>query len=286
MSIDLPTAFSAEGLASLRAHPALVKAGDAVAEANVQALGELDDEMRWMMADLGRVSLCGMLAIQDVFPAGATAAGLMAGAASSKVCSRGRVVAFLQYGQAKGRIHIPNGPEPWTQRRLQVSGLFHAPIKRMMELRLRAMSLIAPELLEAADRFESPGFYQGFLASLGLMMSTAPDIFQGPRTPITVFMERHGGMDILRDLTRGQPPDRGRLLENSPLSRSGLARRNNVSRTQVMRLLADAEAQGLLSATRDRIIFSAALSDDAERHLAFTVQTSILALAAVSAAVA
>ncbi len=284
--MDLSAALSAEGLAGLRTHPAFLAAGDAVAEANVEALSQMDDEMRWMMADLGRVSLCGSMLILDAFPSGATAFGLMAGAASSNVCSRGRVVAFLQFAQAKGLIRIPQGPEPWTQRKLELSESFHAPFRRMTQLRLRAMGLIAPELNDAAERLSDPAFYKHFLVSLGLLIGSTPALFQGPPTPITLFMERHGGMDILRDLTRGQPSDRKRLLESSPLSRSGLARRNNVSRTQVMRLLADAQTQGLVLTTKDQITFSLALSDDAERHLAFTVQTSRLAVAAEAAATA
>ena len=255
-----------------------------MAEANVRGLGEIDEAMRWLMADLGRSSLCGSLMMLDAFPFGATAAGLMAAAAASGFCSRGRVLAFLQYAQAKGRVTVASGREPWTQRRLLVSESFHAPFRRMTELRFRATSRIAPKLGEAADWLADAAFYKRFLLSLGMMISSQPAAFQGPRTPITLFMERHGGMDILRDLTRGQPPHRAPLLEGSPLSRSGLARRNNVSRTQVMRLLADAAAQGLLTATHDRVIFSEALSDDAERHLAFTVQTSRLAVAAASAA--
>jgi CRP-like cAMP-binding protein len=142
------------------------------------------------------------------------------------------------------------------------------------------MSLVAPELAEVAERLGDPASYQRFMVSLAMMMGGRPDLFRGPPTPLRLFMDRHGGMDVLRDLTRSQAPGRTRLLEAAPLSRSGLARRNNVSRTQVMRLLADAQAQGLLSVTRDRVVFSPVLSDDAERHLAFTIQTARLAGAA------
>jgi hypothetical protein len=277
--MDLSAALGPEGLAGLLSHPALIEAGDAVAEANVRSLTEMDDETRWLSADLGRTSLCGSLLMLDALPMGATAAGLMAAAAATGACSRGRVVSFLQYAQARGRVSLPSGHEAWTQRRLVVSDSFHRPFRRLAQSRLRGMSPVAPELAGAADRFEDPAIYKRFLVSLAMMMGSQLELFSGPRSPITLFMERHGGMDILRDMTRGQPPGRARLLEGSPLSRSGLARRNNVSRTQVMRLLADAEAAGLLTARSDRVSFAPALSDDAERHLAFTVQTARLAVA-------
>jgi hypothetical protein len=277
--MDLPAALGPEGLAALRAHPQFLRAGDAVAEANVASLARMDDAARWLTADLGRASLCGALLMLDALPAGATAQALFASAAMNDVCSRGRVVSFLHYAQSKGRIAIAAGAEPWTQRRLEVSEAFRAPFRQMAQDRLRGMSRVAPELAEAADRFDDAGLYRRFLAALATMIGARPDLFAGPQGAMALFMQRHGGMDILRDLTRAQPRERRRLLEAAPLSRSGLARRNNVSRTQVMRLLADAEAQGFLTVTRDRVTFSKALSDEAEQHLAFTLQTARLAAA-------
>ena len=277
--MDLAAALGPECLAALRAHPQFLRAGDAVAEANVASLSQMDDEARWLTADLGRASLCGALLMLDAFPAGATAQALFASATMNNVCSRGRVVSFLHYAQSKGRIAIAAGSAPWTQRRLEVSEAFQAPFRRMAQDRMRGMSRVAPELAEAADRFDDPELYRRFLAALAMMISARPDLFAGPQGAMSLFMERHGGMDILRDLTRSQPAERRRLLEAAPLSRSGLARRANVSRTQVMRLLADAEAARLLTATRDRVVFSQALSDEAEQHLAFTLQTARLAAA-------
>jgi hypothetical protein len=277
--MDWPAALGAESLAALRAHPEFRRTGDAVAEANVASLARMDDEARWLTADLGRASLCGALLMLDAFPGGATAQALFASAAANAVCSRGRVVSFLHYAQAKDRIAIAAGPEPWTQRRLVVSEAFQTPFRRMALDRMRAMGRMAPELAQAADRFEDPALYRRFMAALATMIGARRDLFGGPPGAMTLFMERHGGMDILRDLARSQPAERGGFLEAAPLSRSGLARRNNVSRTQVMRLLADAEAAGLLTATRDRVTFSQRLSDEAERHLAFTLQTARLAAA-------
>lgn len=271
--MDLSAALGPESLAALRAHPDFRRAGDAVAQANVASLSQMDDEARWLTADLGRASLCGALLMLDAFPAGATAQALFASAAMNGVCSRGRVVSFLHYAQSKGRISIAAGPEPWTQRRLEVTEAFQAPFRRMAQDRMRAMGRVAPELAETADRFDDPDLYRRFLAALATMIRARPELFGRPQGAMALFMERHGGMDILRDLTRSQRPARRRLLEAAPLSRSGLARRNNVSRTQVMRLLADAEAAGFLTATRDQVTFSKALSDEAEQHLAFTVQT-------------
>ena len=73
---------------------------------------------------------------------------------------------------------------------------------------------------------------------------------------------------------------RDRYLVAAPLSRLALARRNNVSRTQVTRVLEAAEAGGLLTVAKDRVEFSQALSDDALRHLAFIIRSTQLACAA------
>jgi hypothetical protein len=277
--MDLSAALGREGLADLRAHPAMLAAADAVARANGEALGAMDPETRWLTADLGRSSLCATLLMLDAV-GGATGVGLIMTAAAYNICSRGRVLSFLHYAQARRRITIPAGHEPWTQRRLVVSEDFEAPFRRMTQMRMRAMSLIAPELAQAADRLDEPGAHQRLLAAAAMMLNAEPALFAGPPTPITLFMQRDGGMDILRDLTASQAPDRSRFLEAAPLSRLGLARRNNVSRTQVTRVLDEAQAAGLLTATKDRVVFSQALSDDAERHLAFIVQSSRLACAA------
>ena len=272
-------ALSPEGLADLLAHPQLMACGDAVSRANAEALSAMDDETRWLTADVGRASLCASLLILDALGA-ASAVSLIATAAAYGFCSRGRVMSFLQYAQARGRVSVPSGHEPWTQRRLMVNVSFETPFRRMMQMRMRAMALIAPELAGAAERLDDPAAHQALLAATGLMMNSAPAIFAGPPTPITLFMQRDGGMDILRDLTASQPAERARYLDWAPLSRLALARRNNVSRTQVTRVLRDAEAAGLLTAGKDRVDFSPALSDDALRHLAFTTQSVRLASAA------
>jgi hypothetical protein len=272
-------ALSPEGLAELLAHPRLTACGDAVARAHAEALSGMDAETRWLTADVGRAALCASLLILDALGA-ASAVSLITTAAAYGFCSRGRVMSFLHYAQARGRISVPSGHEPWTQRRLTVSASFETPFRRMTQLRLRAMAMVAPELDRVADRLDDPVAHRALVAATGLLMNSAPAIFAGPPTPITLFLQRDGGMDILRDLTASQPADRARYLDSAPLSRLALARRNNVSRTQVTRVLQDAEAAGLLTAGKDRIDFSPALSDDALRHLAFTTQSVRLASAA------
>lgn len=272
-------ALSPQGLAGLLAHPQIMAAGDAVARANVQALDEMDPETRWLTADMGRAALCGSLLMLDALGS-ATGVGLMMSAAAYNLCSRGRVLSFLHYAQARGRITIPSGHEPWTQRRLSVSAGFEAPFRRIAQLRIRGMSLLAPELAAAADRMDDPAAHRALLAATGMMVASAPEIFAGPPTAMTLFMQRDGGMDILRDLTASQPAERPRYLTAAPLSRLALARRCHVSRTQVARVLEEAEAAGLLTASKDQVSFSQALSDDALHHLAFTTRTMQLACAA------
>jgi hypothetical protein len=282
--MNLSAALSAEGLADLLSHPRLMAVGDAVARANIQALGEMDPQTRWLNADLGRSSLCATLLMLDAV-GGATGVGLIATAQSYDFCSRGRVLSFLNYAQAHGRIVIPGGHEPWTRRRLVVSEAFEAPFRRMTALRLRAMAPVAPELGRAAERLDGPGPHRALLAATAIMLNASPQTFAGPPTPITLFMAHDGGMDILRDLTASQPADRARYLVSAPLSRLALAKRSNVSHTQVTRVLTAAAAAGLVILTKARVEFSQALSDDALHHLAFIVRCSQLACTAAGLSV-
>jgi len=142
------------------------------------------------------------------------------------------------------------------------------------------MSGLVPALAQVADRVEEPGGHKRLVAAIAMMMSLEPTVFAGPPTPITLFMQRDGGMDILRDLTASQPAERSRFLDVAPLSRLGLARRCNVSRTQVTRVLDEAQAAGLLTVTKDQVVFSPELSDSALHHLAFITRTAQLAAAA------
>lgn len=277
--MNLSAALSLEGLADLLAHPHLMAVGDAVARAHVLSMSEMDPETRWLNADVGRASLCVTLVMLDA-TVGATGAGLIASAQAYGVCSRGRVLSFLHYAQARGRIVIPAGHEPWTQRRLIVSSSFEAPQARMTAARVRAMAGLDPALARVADRLDEPGGHKRFMAATALMMAVEPAAFAGPPTPITHFLQRDGGMDILRALTVGQPAERSRFLDIAPLSRLRLARNSNVSRTQVSRVLDEAQAAGLLTVTKDQVVFSPELSDDALRHLAFTTRTVQLAAAA------
>ena len=74
-------ALSPEGLADLLAHPQLMVCGDAVARANGEAMSAMDDETRWLTADVGRASLCASLLILDALGV-ASAVSLIATAAA------------------------------------------------------------------------------------------------------------------------------------------------------------------------------------------------------------
>jgi hypothetical protein len=85
-------------------------------------------------------------------------------------------------------------------------------------------------------------------------------------------------------MTLEQPPDRPQMLSEAPLSRNHLSHLYEVSRAHINRLLADAEADGLLTCpTPTRVVFSRALSDDFEKTVAFSIQLNRAAFAATLA---
>jgi DNA-binding transcriptional regulator LsrR (DeoR family) len=106
-----------------------------------------------------------------------------------------------------------------------------------------------------------------------MTMLLPPAPYDATPSGIMLFLERECGMRILQHLMQEQAPDRERMLESAPISRNQLSQLYGVSRAHINRLLADAEARGLLSfPTPRRVVFSPELSEDYERTMAAVIQ--------------
>jgi AraC-like DNA-binding protein len=279
--------LSEAGVARLRAHPRFREAAESLAAVVLAHYEAEDIHDRWLLKDLGRASLCLGAAILDTYPGGLTTSGLAAVAAERQVCSRGRVLAFVHYALDSGRFVLATGSEPWVRRRLTLTPAFIEPMRRRLRGLLKATAVLAPEVEVALPRLTSDAAVQQANASIGLLLEMRPDLKRNPGGPLRqIFIARDGGMRILQHLLLRQAEARSRLLEAAPLSRAELSRRYGVSRTHVNRLLADAEAAGVLRLEGpDRVAFSAAFSDEVEAYFAGQFQVMrVVARTMVSAA--
>ncbi|THD60952.1 hypothetical protein [Phenylobacterium sp.] len=268
--------LSDAAVAHLRGHPRFREAVEAFARESLVHYEQQDAATRWLLKDLGRAALYLAATILDGTPEGLTFARLAMTAASNGTCSRGRVLAFVHYAQAAGRLTVPPGPEPWARRRLVLTPAFIDPTRERLVGALEATAIVAPEVAEALPRLKSDTVARQAATAVGMLLNFRPELNRNPGGPLRqIFIARDGGMRMLQHLMVRQPAQRGRLMETARLSRAELARRYGVSRTHVNRLLDDAQAAGALTLpAADRVEFSSAFSDEVEAFFGGVMQVN------------
>ena len=279
---DVVGLLSDEAMAVLRARPDFRAVVEQLIAESLANYHTIDAAGRWMLADIGRASLYAAAVILDARPDGVSAAALTAAAQGNKASSRGRVAQFIRFAQDAGEIVVSPGSEHWTRRRLTLRPAFVDRLRRRFVNEARVISRLAPEIESLLDSLQEDATYRRYLTWSGALATH--DRVVGPPTPVTMFLQRHSGMRILYHLTLEQAPDRGRLLEEAAISRNQLSQLYGVSRAHINRLLADAEAAGLLTCPApSRVVFSPALSDDFELTMAFIIQITRAAFVATLA---
>ena len=266
-----------EVLTAIIAHPDFRATVEGHCARRVKAQAEMGAVTRWMTRDLGRFGLANAVVVLDGMPGGVTAAALFQAAQANGSSSRGRVTKFIDHAQRMGGLVIPPGDTHWTRRRLQVRPALSDPIVEVSRAWITGAARLLPEIGVHADRVDDRDWMVRYTMMTTALTVAHRHLLAAPDLPMALFATRDGGMPIFCDLVSSQAADRRRLLDTAPLSRNGLAQRNNVSRTQIQRLLADGEAAGLFACTRDRIEFTPAMSADAERHFALGFHINRLA---------
>jgi len=279
---DIATLLSDDAAAALRASPDFRAVAEQLIADSLANYRTLDAAGRWMLADIGRASLYAAAVILDAQPTGVSATMLTAAAEGNRASSRGRVAQFIRFAQDAGEIVVPPGSEAWTRRRLTLRPAFVDRLRRRSIADASVVSGMVPEIAPLVASLEDDATYRRFLTWAGVLATHERVV--GPATPVTMFLQRRSGMRILYHLALAQAPDRSRLLEEAAISRNQLSHLYEVSRAHINRLLADAEAEGLLSCpTPTRVVFSPALSEDFERTLAFLIQINRAAFVATLA---
>lgn len=258
-------------LAALRAHPDFRMAVERNAAAIAALRDPLEPRARWLTNDMGRVAVLTRIFFQDARAGRVTAADILATTRAHGTSSQGRVLQVIRRAEAADWIRVEPGPGDWKQRRLLVQPGLVETYRRRAAVEIGTAALLEPAIAPAVARTADDAFLLAFLGNLARVDGAAPDT-RGPPTPsIRFFLQHEGGLAMLYDLLGRQAADRTRLLESAYLSRRALAGRFKVARSHVERLFEMAAAAGYLSLpARNRVDFSPAMSEEAERHFALT----------------
>jgi len=262
-----------EAIAALCAHP---RFGDAMraSAAGLVALYQGSHLLNWLMDDRGRM-LFGYFALYlDVTYDPADAASglnptrLRVMMSEHGICSPGRALAMLSLMRFGGYVAPALQVADRRQRRLVATGKLVTLLAERWRIHFAAMAPLfadGPATLVALDeprvaRALIVTMAERFLAGFRPMMH-APQL--------GLFGERNAGLMICCSLlSAGEAGDAVPPSRPVPVSVAGLARRFAVSRPHVLKLLRDAEAQGLIARSGDGVAIAPALADGARAFFA------------------
>ncbi len=252
----------------MRRHPRFRAVVEAYVAANLAAYRALPPLERWMVSDMGRASLSGIVFVLDA--AGRlTPATLMAkGPVSTGEVSRGRARLYLQRAMANGLIAAAEpGARLTGDTKLSATPRFDALMTDILKVGLEAAAALAPDAAPVLRELGRRRFVQRVSFRFGRIISSHRQFFP-LSSPVQLFQARDGGTQILEELVARQSPGRERLLERCLYSNSALARAGRCSRVHVIQLLRDGEARGLLSFDGRAMTIAPELSDAAEAYFA------------------
>lgn len=261
--------ISAETIAHVRALPGFQ---DAIRSSvsNALALYDSDRALHRNAKDIGRLVL-GIIALYLDATGGLTHRRLRAISGTTGIASTGRATAILWQLRRIG--YVVAGGERVNGRSLRYvpTDEMTSAFRARFRIEVEAFCRIEPNAKEALSRFDEPAFFRAYVAEFGKLAIDAVLTPQAALNPLGSFSERSAGMLILYALLK--EADRGREFPPvGPVTFSApeLARRFEVSRTHVRRLLGELERAGYYKNTGDGSgQLEQALADALQSFLAF-----------------
>lgn len=254
--LRLPTdgegTIPAEAIAALRAHPQFPTAMRQSARSAI-ALHRGGGLLGWLMGDRARAIFSYVVIYLDATHdptdprSGVTASRVKEACAELGLCSPNRAAAMLALMRAARFVAPVEDVEDARVRRLAPTEKLRTLQNARITGQLGALALLDEKASEALRRLDDPAF------ETKIVLGLADYFFGGVRIlqhapELTLFAERSTGMVILLHLLLDlEEPDRP-----IDLSIAELSRRFGVSRAHIIRLLRDAEAQGLASRVGSR----------------------------------
>ncbi len=239
-------------MATLRAHPAFEAAAASSMHGSID-LHRGGGLSNWILSDRARAAFGHALlylhatARPDDPRSGLTAARVKELTVETGLCSAGRAAAMLALLRVAGYVAAAPSAEDRRIRRLvpteKLFGMQRARLHRQFEL----LAIVVPAARDVLPLLGRPDFERALARAIGRQFVSGFRILAA--TPDLVpFAERSAGMVVLFSLLLATETG-GSFVVDRPVATSiaELSRRLRVSRTQILRLLRDAEESGLLA---------------------------------------
>lgn len=244
MDSNLPTAeVIADRRAAMAARPEFVAAMRRSA-ANKANLFLRQPQIHRFAIDKGSSLLNVFVTCLHYSDQGLTLAALKGLCADSKLCSSGRVVAFVAAMRKRGDI-LPAEPASRSRTRQLILGdQFLSFQKERLRAEISAAALLSPLGDEGLKAFADERFFTCYMkVVLGLVYAYRTTVANTP--VVEFFSERHGGMLVLHDVMAANE----NALQSLPvaISVSAMSKRFRISRAHILKLLRDAHAEGLVT---------------------------------------
>ena len=265
--------IDADAVAALRRHP---RFRDALAEFGtmVVRLYRGNRLINLIANDRGR-ALLAMFALYlhytrraDDPASGLTAARLQSLFVETGLGSAGRAKALVTLMRWGGYVEDAPASRDRRIKALQPTEKMLAMHRERWRGALGAAALVLPEAAQAQARFEAPEFMRAYAIALASEFQGGFRLLDhGPE--LRLFSDRNAGFPIMFSILLSAAPEDGMPPTGAiPVSASALAKRFHVSRTQVNRLLHDAQAAGLIErsgAPEMRVRFTPRFAENFEK---------------------
>jgi hypothetical protein len=267
-------------LTGLRARLEFRRACEEGAAGAVTHFHGLDPSVQWVTKDLGRWMIC-VTAVSLHLAERLTVRNLTAANRAIQLSSPGRVQHVVRRCLDVGAMTTAKGADSWTRRTLRISDSFMEMMKQRALVDMRAALILSPDLADALPILSTNDGFGAYVVHIAEAATDDGQILLGPSRagPLNHFLEREAGMLMLFALLGAQAPERCRLLEEARISRYALSRQYAISRAHINTTLAN--SPDIAALTRDRVVFSEALSEAVERHFEAVFRVNLAAAAAL-----
>jgi DNA-binding MarR family transcriptional regulator len=265
-----------EAVAALRAHPGFAAAMRTSA-AGIVALYQGGRLINWLMDDRGRL-LFGYFALYLHFTrdpvdptSGLTPTNIKAICKELAICSPGRANVMLSLMRFGGYLERDPEVADRRHRRLIATERLTSLLTQRWKLHLTAMAPLLPDGADICAKLDDAKFMRHLMLAM-VMRLRSGFRFLEHSDELRLFGERSAGMLILAALaTSGTSDDTMPPTRPVSVSISALARRFSVSRAHVLKLLRDAEADGMIERSGEggeRIVVTPALAYNLQNFFA------------------
>ncbi len=251
-----------EGLARMRAHPRF-EDGIRASISGSLALADRDPKWREAAKSVGRQVIAVMALYLD-------ASGGITYTRIEQVCidlglmSTGRALAILAQLRLFRYVRIADHQPNKRERHYVPTDDMRRAVRGQFRNQLSGLSVIEPEALALRDRLDEPAMFQAFARAFGEGLINVGRSAEKQPVRRGVFGARSASLLILNALMlSGEADDSMPPTRPVPFSIYGLARRFDVSRPHVLKLLREAESEGLFhrNGSETTGVFTPALRD-------------------------